>query len=814
MTFIEKMARGTQSGVLRPSRYTILRRNWKEYLLPTWQICIAVIAILDIWNAWSSIIGAWAADDSDARSDDQPEELPTTPAFFANILDKLSRGNKTGGDAESAVAAVIDDDTCTNLDPNVQIDASLSECGIRELSSPYYPFWLLPSSLYYLGNDYIGPIFCILCVVNGILRAKRAQQLAYENAALDVFESKLAKICSLSRTSFMAHHHSHTNLRRQPFGSSMHLNNTSRNNTSNYDNMDQELARKTLRIWGPTAAQLTLWFVIIPWSSCWCFRTFFVSTMPSTNESSSIYSCYNDNNFSAASDSALMTTWTVQFFENMQRGWKVIETAFWSTLWKRVRHVAFHSPIKLILKIKQIFRWIRFIRYAGPLLRMLDKVQNHTRDLIHTWRQSRALKRNKMKKISNKADLQQDIRRIASVERLNQFYRKRKSQLFKLIPEQYQKLLQRTVGDSLAKEKRNRDKIKRRVDNLTMSAGNSWANLGEVYDQLVDLTQEVKATVQKDVLYDHLIPPNTKFSVAWRAIVSGSLLLELIRLWLSWKANGDFTVSLEQLLRQWFVTCDRLTTQVHKHHNITKLIPEKAREFFVNSGKFLTFGGKFHLLENKQKDKDLLEQCLMMDVSYSATLAQQIGKCAGIAIDLVNFLDIFVWFNTGQIDPETGLILPKPFFSRCIVPGTLVQVFDHPTLPTVLPMLFVRFLRISKAVGYSRVVRWGLVLEPACTLLIVDPLKAYWLSPAIMENKSFASMGFLSPETAAAMDDGYGFASLSHGMEDGSNWAMTSDGSLSAFGAMDSSVGHLNIDKPMIPKGRRDSVIFNQSFVY
>ena len=55
-------------------------------------------------------------------------------------------------------------------------------------------------------------------------------------------------------------------------------------------------------------------------------------------------------------------------------------------------------------------------------------------------------------------------------------------------------------------------------------------------------------------------------------------------------------------------------------------------------------------------------------------------------IDVVSFMDIFFWFFTGELD-ELGFVVPKHFITRCIIPGTLVQVLDHPTLPDVLPAL-------------------------------------------------------------------------------------------------------------------------------
>jgi hypothetical protein len=99
-----------------------------------------------------------------------------------------------------------------------------------------------------------------------------------------------------------------------------------------------------------------------------------------------------------------------------------------------------------------------------------------------------------------------------------------------------------------------------------------------------------------------------------------------------------------------------------------------------------------------------------------------------VVIDVVCFLDIFVWFNTGELDRD-GVVVPKSFFPRFILPGTLVQVLDHPTLPNKLPHLLSYSIGAVSAAGYSRVFRWALALFPALDMLLVDPVKSYLFRP-------------------------------------------------------------------------------------
>lgn len=70
-----------------------------------------------------------------------------------------------------------------------------------------------------------------------------------------------------------------------------------------------------------------------------------------------------------------------------------------------------------------------------------------------------------------------------------------------------------------------------------------------------------------------------------------------------------------------------------------------------------------------------------------ALLILRFGHFLEYFVDTVVFLDIYIWFFTGDIDVDTHAVIPKPFFTRCVLPGTLVQVLDHPTLPDLIPSL-------------------------------------------------------------------------------------------------------------------------------
>lgn len=126
----------------------------------------------------------------------------------------------------------------------------------------------------------------------------------------------------------------------------------------------------------------------------------------------------------------------------------------------------------------------------------------------------------------------------------------------------------------------------------------------------------------------------------------------------------------------------------------------------------------------------------------------RLGHFLEFFVDAVVFFDIFIWLLTGDIDVDTHAIIPKPFFTRCVLPGTLVQVLDHPTLPDLLPGLVKNTLVTCADIGYSRCIRLILALIPALKMLVLDPLIAYFFKH--LENDELmhyaASVGMLPCE--------------------------------------------------------------------
>jgi hypothetical protein len=174
-----------------------------------------------------------------------------------------------------------------------------------------------------------------------------------------------------------------------------------------------------------------------------------------------------------------------------------------------------------------------------------------------------------------------------------------------------------------------------------------------------------------------------------------------------------FHLSITQVITRLFIDCDKMPEETKRHFKFVTDHIDNWHTALAHAVPFVPF----------PKEKLLI---LCVPTSQLSKLFLQLGFMLETFIDVVSFLDIFFWFFTGDLDGETGLVVPKAFFGRCILPGTLVQVLDHPTLPKVLPFYINRIVDTTISIGWSRVIRWILAIVPALTMIVFQPLAAYF----------------------------------------------------------------------------------------
>jgi len=567
---------------------------------------------------------------------------------------------------------------------------------------------------------WVGPLFCSLCLVEALVRAVEARKAALHNRALDDLEKTLLRAAQMSsvRLSFFF------------LGPVADQNRSKRVTT----------VSKALRSWIPPIATIAFWLLVLP-----------------TDMADFHHRCGSES----LRDSAVVTRWINRMSLSLSDLVLAFHSLAESFFWTKILPYRIHKePQRFIQRLQVILRLIRFVRFAGPLFRMSLKLQDQMRAVLKARRQTHKSEMEKQRRIDRPSMIFTDIQNLlqlakaqTALARVPSFSLQSSPRLIKISS---------SVIETYNKRRVYGKKITEQLTKLQRDFGvnsDSFSATSDIYDRIVKMSQDITASINSErwnyshryvksirallSSRQHLISPRTRFSLAWRMTVTNCLLLEIARLCASWYLSETFSISLSQIVGRLLVDC-KAPEQV-KHHLafITDHILPKINQFRHHMFDMLPIFGP-----------PPVDIAVCIPNGPQALMLLHFGGMLEFFVDAVVFMDIFVWFSTGDIDIDTHAIIPKPFFTRCILPGTLVQVLDHPTLPGLLPGLLKSTLATFATIGYSRCIRWILAFIPALKILILDPLTRFFFEH-IEEDEGLMhyaeSVGMLTPERKSGM---------------------------------------------------------------
>jgi hypothetical protein len=115
------------------------------------------------------------------------------------------------------------------------------------------------------------------------------------------------------------------------------------------------------------------------------------------------------------------------------------------------------------------------------------------------------------------------------------------------------------------------------------------------------------------------------------------------------------------------------------------------------------------ILKGKPKPKTIPWYChnpyAHMIKLYSQGLKLAVHLCFH-SLAFMSYMDVFVTFFTGELDTESGVLMPKPFFSGWILPGITLQLLENPQMKTVQQHMW-RIVIFAQTVGPIRVYQWS-----------------------------------------------------------------------------------------------------------
>lgn len=170
-----------------------------------------------------------------------------------------------------------------------------------------------------------------------------------------------------------------------------------------------------------------------------------------------------------------------------------------------------------------------------------------------------------------------------------------------------------------------------------------------------------------------LLSPTSTFAVSWRLALVMQALLEIGRVVL--KVRYHKRVDQDGMGN---VLCDIcLPTPVAKLDRCVR-VDDRVRKDVIRNVWYM-----FHAQNHAESSRPLPWYCSSEYVILIQCLYSAVAKCLVYFVltfaGSISFLDVYVNFFTGEFDSR-GLLQPKPFFTRWVIPGLLLQLIGKCTI--------------------------------------------------------------------------------------------------------------------------------------
>jgi hypothetical protein len=445
---------------------------------------------------------------------------------------------------------------------------------------------------------------------------------------------------------------------------------------------------------------------------------------------------------------------------------------------KAIRH-----PRKFRRQVVKVLAWIRYVRYGIPLVGSINKLRANFQEMLTRRRQRReaqTVKRIRQLIWGKKSSELKEEEAAIMLQRAFRAHRAQKAtramQILRADREyiavaKIQHRLRRKLEEARRRLKQKREEVKR-LEKLGQKglSGIEKLRLYELQDELVN---ETKKLIDRKML----IRPNRSFVFYWKVIFLNCIIFEIgqkfVKSWVQIHAKKSDEGGIAEFVAHSFVPtrvselpqCKVAGKEMSRGQNtcndgnaVSAMLgrPWYCEEPFAASHEFFRDivalvlipaavsdwpeckPSKWYQLSQKTK-KPVPWYCddrFHSGHAFYRHIANFFWEEFLVFIGVICFLDVFVTFFTGEFDPDNGILVPKPFFKRWIVPGLALQLLVNPQLGTVSSWTFDTVVKVLDN-GPVRVYRWSATVAfPLVYLLVKLIVKKIWPQFAAYANQN------------------------------------------------------------------------------
>ena len=446
---------------------------------------------------------------------------------------------------------------------------------------------------------------------------------------------------------------------------------------------------------------------------------------------------------------------------------------------------AIRHPIRFRRRVKKILTAARWFKYLAPIYGSFDKLKGNVIDMkkrYNQYRDAEAQKKARKMLWEKKIPEVREVDAAIILQSAWRSYRARKAtNALKLIlgrKEHFAVLkVQRVMRRRLALARERLERNRAELERLEMLRKQNASRLSDdekkrMYDLQDELGKKAKELLNRKLL----LRPNTKFAYVWKMLFIVCVSMEITQLVLKpllvperHHKKGAESSTMENLAAKLFVPTKVSEWPTCQHKKRNPLL-ERVRHVDVIrlpwycQGAMATFHGGVRDLvalalipapaaewENcQEKGPTRMDRVLRRkNESHNdwycakpyATAHEIYRKMVAFFLDkfmllvsIVCFLDVFVAFFMGDLDPETGSLVPKPFVARWLSPGLLSQLLGNPKMDSLAEFLG-EVLDQAFGLGPIRVLRWCIaVLFPLIYVCYHSIIEYIWVPVVKIEN--------------------------------------------------------------------------------
>jgi hypothetical protein len=430
-----------------------------------------------------------------------------------------------------------------------------------------------------------------------------------------------------------------------------------------------------------------------------------------------------------------------------------VKDVFWKLMGQAFRH-----PRIFRRRAKKLLAAVRWVKYLAPLYGTLNKLKGNVEDMKKKRKQYREAQKYKEIRQQLWSEKEPHVRREDAAIMLQSAWRahytRKAVHAFKLLRGQQKHLatlrIQRAMRRRLARARTRILLKKTELERLERLRKRKKVKLTDIEKKrMYDLQDELGNKANELLNHKLLLRPNTRFAVIWKYLFIVCVTMEIARLIFEPLLPYTDTKTKERMNMSEFVARTFIPTPVstweacHQPQkkgrrfpwycqNPVSAIQERTRDLIalalapapvsewqecqVKEGK--TFRSRIFFW--KREDPPSRWYCRE---SY-AKIHRRYRKITDFLIEefmllvgIVCFLDVFITFFTGELDSNTAVLVPKPFFTRWILPGLVLQLLVNPKLDAVSGVVGSGLER-AMDLGPIRVLRWSVaVVFPLMYLL-------------------------------------------------------------------------------------------------